>query len=664
MSDFSIGLSGFDAAQKAFNIIGNNIANAATEGYHRQRIDFLPAYSSQQGSVLLGGGVDIKGITRMIDRLLEQEIFRQQSALEQVSQESGTLRTIENIFGELSAEDSGLNAAIDKFFNSLQDLSAHPAETVWQNQIVSDAEAMASQFRTIGEFLNTLQTQIDLETENTVGSINTLTSQIAELNNKIEAIEMAGGNTNNTSDQRDLYISELSELIGIQTVSKKYGVVDISAGGIPLVTNAFANELESGLDENGDLGISVTNVFDYTTNVQGGKVGGLLSLKNEIVSDIYSNLDSLATAIIQQINQYHVQGVGSEGSFTSLTGLANASGDLADISNVTSGSIFIRVTNTSTGEITRTEITVDPDNDSLSDIAAAISAVTGLTASVNSSNQLTISADTGYKFDFLPAVLSEPESEDIDFNGTSEPTVSVSGIYTGSSNDILTFTVSNAGAGPDTGIIGVKDSLTLTVTDSASNVIDTINIGSGYAAGDKISVGNTGIKIALGIGDLANNDSFSIDVFGNTDTSGILAAIGINTFFSGSGAMDMVVQSDISSNPRRVATALGAEMTDNTNTVRMANVKDKAITDLGTLTCGEFYRQLVTDIGQQLSVKQMRQENIEVMVLNLKNQQGEVSGVDINDEAAQLLVFEQMFQAMAKYMNTINSLIASIMELI
>jgi flagellar hook-associated protein 1 FlgK len=92
-------------------------------------------------------------------------------------------------------------------------------------------------------------------------------------------------------------------------------------------------------------------------------------------------------------------------------------------------------------------------------------------------------------------------------------------------------------------------------------------------------------------------------------------------------------------------------------------VKDEALSDLGDLTCGEFYRQLVTDIGQQLSVKQTRQDNIEVMVLNLQNQQGDVSGVDINDEAAQLLIFEQMFQAMAKYMTTINSTLSSLMEI-
>lgn len=661
MTNFNIGLSGLDAAQKALDVIGNNIANAATEGYHRQRIDFSPAYLSLEGSILIGGGVNIKGITRMIDNLVEQEILRQQSALGQVSQEYGTLRTIENAFGELSTVGGGLNAAIDKFFNSLQDLSAHPAETIWQNQIISDAKVMVGQFKTIGEFLNTLENQIALETEITIDSINTLTSQVAELNGKIEAIEMVGGNANAMRDQRDQCISELSELIGIQTVSRKYGVVDVHAGRISLVVGINDSEIEKDFDENGNLGITIKGATDYSTDVQGGKIGGLISLNNETISDIHDDLDSLASTIIQQINQYHVQGIGSEGSFTSLTGWTNESGDLADFSTVAAGYTYIRVTNTSTGAVTRTAIPVlqDASSDTLTEIAGFINGagVANVTASVNSSNQLTITAATGYEYDFLTAVLSEPETADINFNGSSDPTVSVSGIYTGSSNDTLTFTVSG------TGDVSV-DTLTLTVKDIALNTIATINIGSGYAAGDTIDIGNTGIKIALSIGDLADVDSFSIDVFGNTDTSGLLAAVGINTFFSGSSAENIDVCSDISTNPRRVATALGADMTDNTNAVRMAGLRDETISGLDSLTCGEFYRRLVTDIGQQLSVKQMRQDNIEVMVLNLTNHRSETSGVDINDEAAQLLVFEQMFQAMARYINTINSSIASIMELI
>ncbi len=656
MDSFSIGISGLEAAQRAFDIIGNNVANAATEGYHRQRIELRPAYSSQVGALLLGGGVDVVGVTRLIDGLLEQEILRQESLLGQVSQEFATLQTVENTFGEF-LEGSGLSGAIDNFFNALQDLSAHPTEVIWQNQIVTAAKTMAGQFRTLGEFLAELKNQIELEAKNTIEQVNILTNRIAELNDSIEKHEISGGKDNNLRDLRDQCIKELSSLVSIETQTREYGVVDVYVAGTPVAIGASAMDLETGLKEDGKLGISIVGVNNFNINVQGGQLGGLLSLRNKLVSDIRDDLDDLATAMIQQINQYHVQGVGSTGSFTGLTGWWVSSENLADFgSDVTDGKIQIRVTNTSTGAITRTEIPVDKSADSLSDIATSISAITGLSASVISS-KLHIQADTNYKFDFLPAVLPEPEALDINFNGSSDPTVSVSGIYTGSSNDTFTFTVSG------TGNVGV-DALTLTVTDGASNTIDTINIGSGYAVGDKIDVGDTGIKISLSIGDLVGGDSFSIDVFADTDTSGVLAAVGINTFFSGSSALNIAVCSDIAATPGRVASALGADMTDNANALRMAGLRDQTVTSLNSMTPGEFYRQMVTDIGQQLFVRQARKDNIESMVQNLGNQQSEISGVNINDEAAQMLVFEQMFKGMSKYLSTVQSLLLSLMEII
>ena len=663
MSNYDIGISGLSAAQRALDVIGNNLANASTEGYHRQRIELTPGYSLQIGSLSFGQGVDVIGLTRMVDNLLEQEILRQQSSLACISQESTTLRTVETAFGELTTGNS-LNATIDEFFNALQDLSAHPGETIWQNQAVTTAEAMAGRFRTLGEFLTTLEDRIKLEAENIIEQINTLTNQIAELNDKIEKTEIGGAQANNLRDKRDQHITELSKFIGVETLSREYGVVDVASGGIPLVTGTSAVELEVGFNENNEMGITIAGAYSYSTNVQGGQLGGLLSLKNELIFDVHNGLDDLASAIIQQINQYHVQGVGSSGSFTELTGWIMTSEDFADFEPpITSGSVFIRVTDTTvpgTTTITRHEIDIAndlPADPTLSDFADYITNnITGLTASVVSS-KLKISADANYEFDFLPAVLAEPESGDINFNGSSDPTVSVSGIYEGSSNDTFTFTVSG------TGNVGV-DSLTLTVTDGDSNTIDTINIGSGYAAGEKIDVGDTGIKISLSIGDLVDGDSFSIDVFADTDTSGLLAAVGINTFFSGSGASNMAVCSDIAAAPGRVAASLGADMTDNANALRLADLRDQAVSSLGAMTPGEFYRQLVTNVGQQLHIKQMRQDNIEAIVQNLLNQQSEISGVNINDEAARLLVFEQMFQAMAKYITTIQSTVSSIMEMI
>jgi len=654
MDSFGIGISGLNAAQRAFDIIGNNIANAATEGYHRQRLNLTPGYSSQIGPVILGGGVDIAGITRMIDGFLEKEILRQQSSLEQVSQELSMLRTVENSFGELSGS-GGLSTALDDFFNALQDLSAHPAETIWQNQAVTSAQTMAAKFKTLGQFLTTLESQISLEAENVTNQINVLTGKIAELNHNINQQEISSGQAYNLRDQRDQCITELSKLINVETESREYGVVDISTNGIPLVVSTSAFELEVGIKDNLELGITVAGESNYTTDVQGGRLGALLSLKNDLIADIHNDLDNLANAIIQQINQYHVQAVGSEGSFTELTGFSMISDNLADFDPpVSDGSIYIRVTNTSTGAVTRTEVPIDASTDSLTSIAAAVTAITGLTASVYDF-RLHIQANTDYKFDFLPSVLPTPTSSD--FTGAiSPPAISVSGIYTGTKNQTFTFTVSGAdsvGNGP----------LQITVTDGDGNTVTTLNVGLDYAAGDRLDLGN-GIKIALGTGDLADGNTFEVDAFANTDTSGVLAAAGINAFFSGSNASNIAVCSDISAAPGRIATALGEDLTDNNNALRMAALRDQAVAALDSLTPGEYYRRLITDIGQQVSVKQSHQKNVEVMVQNLTNQQGEISGVNINDEAARMLIFEQMFKAMAKYLSTLQSSLSTIMEII
>ena len=656
MSDYYIGLSGLTAARRAFDIIGNNIANAATEGYHRQRLELSPAFSIQPGTTTFIGGVNIEGVTRMIDTLLEQEILRQKTTLTAVSQETATLSTIEAALGEFATEDGGLNAAIDNFFNSLHNSSLHPEETIWQSQAVSDAETMASQFRTIGDFLNTTETQIKLNAENAVGTINTLVGQIADLNGQIERIILIGGNANSIRDQRDQFLSNLSELIGFQTVERENGVVDVNTGDFPLVTGSLATLIEAGYKNNGELGISMAGTFNYSTAIQGGKMGALLSLHNEIISDFSENLDSLANAIIQEINNYHVMGIGSTGSFSELSGQALASQSLSEIDSITDGVVYIRLTNTSTGEITRHEITIDADNDTLSDVAAAISAVSGLTASVSTSNKLTILADTNYEFDFMPCVLPEPTL--VDFDDASPPTVTVSGIYTGTENDTFEFTVKGDGAVSN-------GTLQLEVRDGSGDLVTTLNVGSGYAAGDLLDIGN-GITIALSPGNLAESDGdiFSVDAFADTDTSGFLTATGMNTFFSGNSAVNIDVRSAISEDPRRMATAIGAAGTDNNNIAQMAAIKDKAITGLGGLTCGDFYRKLSSDIGQEISIKQIQQENIEVIISNLVTRRDEIGGVDINEEAAQLLVFEQMFQAMAQYMNTLNTSISNLMEIL
>jgi len=272
-----------------------------------------------------------------------------------------------------------------------------------------------------------------------------------------------------------------------------------------------------------------------------------------------------------------------------------------------------------------------------------------------------VSRASNYKFDFMPAVLPTPTASTL--TGADPPIVSVSGIYTGTTNQTFTFEAL------DTGVVG-NGTLRIEVKDGDSATVTTLNVGSGYSEGDELDIGN-GIKIrlnltSLGKGDIVDGDIFEVDAFSDTDTSGFLASAGINAFFTGVDASDMAVCSDIAASPSRIAVYSGDISTEDAdaNGDNMAGLRDLQISGLGSLTLGEFYQKLVVGIGQDMSIKQMRKENLDVIVQNLNDQQSGVSDVDINDEAARLLIFEQMFQAMARYMNTLQSSIESIMSLI
>ncbi|MFA5552995.1 MAG: flagellar hook-associated protein FlgK [Phycisphaerae bacterium] len=661
MANFEIGISGLTAAQKSLDIIGNNIANAATPGYHKQRLDLNPAYCAYNSATIIGGGVDARSITRMIDNLLEKELLRQNSILTQIAQERTTLQTIENTFGEL-AGSGGLNAAIDRMFNAFADLTGHVGEIIWQQQVVAEAEMMASQFRSMGDILSKLDQQITLESEHLIERANTLITQIAKFNDDIERIEITGGVANNLRDHRDQLITQLSEIIGVQTIERRNGVVDVEAGGIAVVIGTSYSSLEAGIMEEGGLGITIQGASNYTSNVHGGRIGALISLKNNIIGGIRENVDTLATTVISQVNQYHVQGIGSAGSFNRLDGWAVSTTVLADwVPPITDGKINIRVTDISTGDISRTEINlaaIVPSNPSvgltLEDVAAEINDITGLNCWVDSSGLHLERSSANYKFDFLPEVLPEPT--DSTLTGTSVPNIAVSGVYTGTENDTFTFTVSGAGT------VG-NGVLELVVTNSDGQAVKTLNIGSGYAAGDILEVGN-GIRISIGVGDFGVDDNFEVDAFSSTDTSGLLAAAGVNTFFKGTGASDITVCSDIIDNPARVAASLSSDGHDNANVSRFAQLSGESLAELGNLTIGDYYRKLVTDIGQELSIRQVRQDSIEASVKNLQNQRSEISGVDINEQAAQLLVFQQMFQSMAKYMSVVQNTLDSIMSIV
>lgn len=653
MANFAIGLNGISAAQKGMEVVGNNIANASTDGYHRRDVVLTPSYSSQKGDVLLGGGVDIKGVERVIDNLLEQEIFRQQSFLEKMNLEFDTLGSIENALGELYTEDGGLNAAMDKFFNSIQDLSLQPTESVWQNQLITSADSMASQFRTIGSYLTDLENELKLEADNNIQEVNSLIKQIANFNHEIEKMELSGSKANSLRDRRDQCINELSKMINVQTIQRDHGIVDIEAGGISVVVGTSAMELKVGINHDEKFGFTVVGDDHYISDINGGRLGAFFSLVNDHIAGVRDKLDNLATTIIQEVNKIHVQGIGPNGSFNDLIGWTMETENLSEIKPpVESGTFYIRLTNTATGETTRHAVNVDASTDTVSTIAAKIDTISGLNARFES-NRLKINADANYQYDFLPGVLDQPT----DTSGLTAPApdITVGGIYDGTQNQTAVCTIMG------TGEIGVDSDLKIKV--DIGGEIHTVNVGEGYAAGDPIDVGQ-GITISLDTGTLNDGEQFTIQAIAESDQTGFLAAVGMNTFFSGSSASNIGVCERIKQTPSLIATASSSIAGDNSNIQKMIDLKSTQLDNLNSMEFGDYYRRMINNVGQEIEVRQVQKDTADVMMKNLVNRKGVVSGVDVNSEAAKMMMYEQMFQAMAKYISTLQKSVDTIMGLV
>jgi len=569
MGSYDIGISGFNAAQRAIDIIGNNIANAATEGYHRQEIDLRSKDEVLIGGFPIGQGVDFDRVVRVIDNLLDSEIVSQESVFSQISKELDTLKVMENAFGELST--SGLSKAMDNFYDTLHYLSNDPNDANLQHAVITSAESMAYQFRSLGGVLSGIQSSIHSDAVNAVENINLIASQISELNSEIASSIARGIDPVNTLDHRDQLVTQLSRLTGITVHKRENESIDISLGNFSLVSGSTYSEMELELVSNGgaiDFALSPVDGTITTSSVTGGRLGGLFSLRNDIVKGIQNQLNTVAANIITGMNRIHTQGVGSSGSFTTLTSQVMPD-NLSDFSPALGGTaaeeVQVRVTHAD-GTVTNHVVNIDASAttiDTMTSIAAQFDAISGLESSINSAGQMTITAtdagDPNCQFDFLP-----------------------------------------------------------------------------------VSPATT------------------------SDTIGFLAAVGLNTFFSGTNAETMTITNFISDSGGigRIASSGTESMIDNEAILEMAKYGDTVNSDLGGYSPKGYYRQIATSLGSTIAATQLKHDNTGGIIRSLNQRRDEISGVDMNDEATKMLLFERMFQGMAKYINTVTRTIDTVMTIV
>jgi len=236
--------------------------------------------------------------------------------------------------------------------------------------------------------------------------------------------------------------------------------------------------------------------------------------------------------------------------------------------------------------------------------------------------------------------------------------VAMEGHYGGSSNTTWTFQASG------TGTVGVTPGLTVTVTDASGNQVALLDVGEGYAPGDPIEVAE-GVKVSFGSGDLdvLNNDAFDATMIADSDTGGLLAALGVNSFFTGSTASDINVRDAVIDDPSLISAALSANEGDNANVMRLAGLETKSISGLGSVSITGYYSAVVGKLGLDNAWAADMFEVQEILMTNLENQRASVSGVSIDEELLNMEKYQQVLEAAVRYLQVIDESTQIIMNM-
>lgn len=664
-ANLSTGLSSLQVNQRALEIIGQNIANANTPGYHRQVPQLVAADPSRIGNLSIGTGVRLSDIRRQRSILLEAALTGQNSALKDTTAQLETLRQVESL---LTPTEGSLQDRLQRFFTQFDQLAARPEDTTQRRIVLGGAAALSDQFQALAGDLDRLRSTLDTQIQDEVSTVNRRAEQIARLNEEIQRATIRGVAANDQRDQRDQLINELAEHVGVRTNEADFGQRTVLVDAAPLVVGNRHIDLQATIDASNQAVLTSSNATVPLT-ITGGKLGGLLQVRNQVLPDYRGRVDTLARELIQRVDGLHATGLGLNGAVTFASGARGVSSVTAPLSQAQlafppqAGSLFVTVTELATGKRTLSEVTIDPSQ-SLQDLATALSAVNGGTAlnavADSQTGTLKILAQSGYAFDFAGRLASEPTYS---AGYSSTATGAIGGVYTGTTNDTWTFEFVGSGTVGVTPSPPAGPGLTLLVKNAAGTPVATLNVGLGYEAGTSLQVAD-GVTVKLSAGTVTNGDSFTTRVVAQSDTAGILPALGINTFFVGDDASTIAVQPDLLANPERLAASRTGQPGDGSNLRKIAALRAAPVLANGTQDLQQFATALIGDVGTQ--VQQLGQEQTQQQLLSeqLEAQRQSVSGVDPNEELVHMLQFQRSFQLAARYIATVNETIDDLLRLV
>jgi len=335
---YSIGVSGLAAAQLGLLATEHNVVNANTPGYTRQRTVQATNIAINTGAGALGQGVHVQTIERMYDRYLTAQVNSAQTTLSGIESYYTQIKQIDNLLADPSA---GLTPALQDFFSGVQQVASNPSLLSARESMISSSTTLVNRFQSISLRLDEMAEEVNGKIQDAVTSVNSYASQIADLNQRIIISEGTYGQpANDLLDQRDQLINDLNKLIKVTTSTNSNGSFNVFIGtgqqlvigNQAMIMTASASSADPGKIAVG-LQTAAGGSMELPENlVTGGELGGLLSFRSQTLERATNELGRIAASVALTFNAQHALGMDLQGN---ANGSAGFNADYFNVANFT-----------------------------------------------------------------------------------------------------------------------------------------------------------------------------------------------------------------------------------------------------------------------------------------------------------------------------------------
>lgn len=614
-SGLSIGKTSIQAHQAALEATSQNLSNANTEGYARKVVTMSsrasinlpdtqgPAFSSQVGT-----GVQIEKIEAVRDLILNQRIRDLNSNFEESNRQREVMDQLEALFvGEIDMAQS-----LDDFFSSLHDLATAPESLTVRSVVRARAVELTDTIRNAAEGLEEIQANLSREIESAVTKVNSITSELASLNEKVGAMVSAGLSPNDFEDRRQVLLERLSEYGNVQTVPGQVSQLNVLLGGQMVVQNFKSFDVrvqDSGPEQTPVLAVGPRS--NEALNPTTGVLKGLQDLREGTIDRLRGDLNELAVSLTTTFNEIHSTGFGLDGS----TGV-----DFFTLGNPERGETE-PFSVKSTVFVERTDIPLDGDSST-----------------------------------------TAPENFETNPIGLGQVTINGHGIsYNGGQDSLqdIADRISQSGANV-TATITPENRLVISATRATDFEIESMSDSGALLERLGIMPSSTAYPPPANV--VPRTSIFTGDVELRPRDDSALRFKVTNAIRSDLNKIAAASGEDISSPPDGIGDRSRGPG-DGANALELANLREGQFMTRGTATVNDFVVSMIGELGVESGAARRRANGLEAQIEQLEQRRQEIQGVSIDEELINMIKYQRGFEAAARIISTMDEVLQTILTL-